>query len=45
MTKKGGQTLFAVTMFKESNLDSIDHSIGVSYSNYEMDVVRNLRGS
>lgn len=41
-TKKGGQTLFAVTMFKESNLDSIDHSIGVSYSNYEMDEVKEI---
>lgn len=32
-TEKGGQTLFAVTMGKESNLDAIDHNLGVSYSN------------
>ena len=41
-TEKGGQTLFAVTMGKESNLDSIDHNLGVSYSNYEMDEVKEI---
>ena len=44
-TEKGGQSLFAVTM-KESNLDAIDHNLGVSYSNFEMDEIQgNLRGS
>ena len=41
-TEKGGQTLFAVTMGKESNLDAIDHNLGVSYSNFEMDEVKEI---
>lgn len=41
-TEKGGQTLFAVTMEKESNLDAIDHNLGVSYSNFEMDEVKEI---
>ena len=41
-TEKGGQTLFAVTMGKESNLDAIDHNLGVSYSNFEMDEIKEI---
>ncbi|MGO1327641.1 MAG: DUF2194 domain-containing protein, partial [Streptococcus thermophilus] len=41
-TEKGGQTLFAVTMEKESNLDAIDHNLGVSYSNFEMDEIKEI---
>ena len=29
-------------MGKESNLDAIDHNLGVSYSNFEMDEVKEI---
>lgn len=29
-------------MEKESNLDAIDHNLGVSYSNFEMDEIKEI---